>query len=375
MIEFIEAINEELLPRIAYLIPKLIVKIIGFVVKNLPKLVAGIIEGLIKAFFTVDWFDVIKQIFMGFIDAFKDLFGIHSPSTLFEGFGTNMVEGLIKGLKGIAEAVNAVLQPLYNLVIDVFGKISDFIDSSITASFDGLVKILNSMNSVVIELTDISFKGFAGIIESSGTALAKITDSTANLIEKLTDLIDKVNQATSVLGLGGGSSGSSSGGSGGSSGLGISLPGLSLPGLGGGSGGVSLPGIGDVVDIVKGAVDMAKEAASGEGYGKNSTGSTAGDLAVDLLVPFGFARHWFANGSQSVASGLALVGEAGPELVRFRGGEQVLNNRNTNKALSEMGGKTINQNITFNNLQDTTAFAMMQQLKQYNRQMAINGIL
>ena len=84
---------------------------------------------------------------------------------------------------------------------------------------------------------------------------------------------------------------------------------------------------------------------------------------------------WFADGTNNASRGLAIVGEAGPELVKFRGGEQVLNNRNTNKALAEMGGKTINQNITFNNLQDTTAYAMMNQLKQYNRQMAINGVI
>lgn len=118
-----------------------------------------------------------------------------------------------------------------------------------------------------------------------------------------------------------------------------------------------------------------EEAFTKGGYGKNSTGSTVGDLAVDALVPFGFLRHFFATGTNDAPSGLALVGEAGPELVKFRGGEQVLNSHNTQKALEGMGGTTINQNVTFNNLQDTTAFAMLQQLKQYNRQMAINGII
>ena len=55
--------------------------------------------------------------------------------------------------------------------------------------------------------------------------------------------------------------------------------------------------------------------------------------------------------------------------------EMISNSHNTQKALEGMGGTTINQNVTFNNLQDTTAFAMLQQLKQYNRQMAINGVL
>lgn len=83
----------------------------------------------------------------------------------------------------------------------------------------------------------------------------------------------------------------------------------------------------------------------------------------------------YATGTNNATRGIHLVGEAGPELVRFRGGEQVLNATNTQKALSESTGKTNNFNVTFNNLQDTSAFAMMNQLKRYSREMAINGII
>ena len=83
----------------------------------------------------------------------------------------------------------------------------------------------------------------------------------------------------------------------------------------------------------------------------------------------------YATGTDTALRGLALVGEAGPELVRFNGGEQVLNARNTQKAINGMnkGGNVFN--VTFNNLQDTTAFQMMSQLKQYQRNLAFNGVL
>ena len=114
------------------------------------------------------------------------------------------------------------------------------------------------------------------------------------------------------------------------------------------------------------------------GGGSTVTGSTAGDVALGIatggISTLGHKLGWWANGSNAVPKGLSIVGEAGPELVNFRGGEQVLNNRNTNKALAEIGGNTNNFNVTFNNLQDTTAFGMMQQLKAYNRQMAINSV-
>lgn len=80
-----------------------------------------------------------------------------------------------------------------------------------------------------------------------------------------------------------------------------------------------------------------------------------------------------AKGTDNAQRGLAIVGEAGPELVNFRGGEQVLSNKKTNEVLS--GSKTNNFNVTFNNVSDTSAYALVQQLKRYNREMAFNGVL
>jgi hypothetical protein len=39
------------------------------------------------------------------------------------------------------------------------------------------------------------------------------------------------------------------------------------------------------------------------------------------------------------------------------------------------GGKNTTMNVTFNNTTDTTAYTMVRQLRQYQREMAINGIL
>jgi phage-related tail protein len=83
----------------------------------------------------------------------------------------------------------------------------------------------------------------------------------------------------------------------------------------------------------------------------------------------------YASGTTSALSGLHIVGECGPELVRFKGGERVYNNNDTMKILSGNGEKRNTFNVTFNNLQDTSAYTMMSQLRDYNRQMAINGIL
>lgn len=290
-----EAIIEMLPQFLSKTAPKIIKMVIRSLVKLPIEIANSILKGLISAFAKTNWGQVVKDIFTGFIDGIKDLFGIHSPSTLFESFGEYMIEGLILGIQGMADALNSVLQPIYNLVVNIFGQIGNIITSSISVSFSGLTSLLGGINS----------------------GIAQITNSVANLINSLANLISTANQAVSALNpLSGGSSG------------------------GGGS--------------------TATRVA---------TAILTGGLS-ELPHLFGFA-----NGSQNVPKGLSIVGEAGPELVNFRGGEQVLNNRNTNKALAEMGRGTNNFNVTFNNMQDTTAFAMIQQLKNYNRQMAINGIM
>lgn len=93
---------------------------------------------------------------------------------------------------------------------------------------------------------------------------------------------------------------------------------------------------------------------------------------IDSMLGSVFA---FADGTNSAPRGLALVGEAGPELVRFRGGEQVLNNKNTQNLIAQKGNAGSTFNVNFYETRDTTAFAMMSQLKQYQRQMVFNGVL
>lgn len=70
-----------------------------------------------------------------------------------------------------------------------------------------------------------------------------------------------------------------------------------------------------------------------------------------------------------------MVGERGPELVDFHGGERIYTAQNTKAILNGNGMGGNNFNVTFNNIQDTSAYTMMKQLKNYNRQMAINGVL
>lgn len=68
-----------------------------------------------------------------FVNIFRDLFGIHSPSTVFEGFGKNIVEGLLNGLK---ETWKSVIEWITNKITWLSNKLSG-IAGNVKSAFTG----------------------------------------------------------------------------------------------------------------------------------------------------------------------------------------------------------------------------------------------
>ena len=52
----------------------------------------------------------VKDFVSGFVDGFKEALGIHSPSTVFAEIGTNIVDGLLNGIKGFTNMMGTVKQ-------------------------------------------------------------------------------------------------------------------------------------------------------------------------------------------------------------------------------------------------------------------------
>ena len=265
----------ELIAGFIQIIPDIIkagVQITVELIKHLPEIIGSFIKGLVLGFAQVNWWEVIKSIFQAFIDGFKELFGIHSPSTVFRDFGKNIWQGLMNGLKGIGEWFTSIFTKAIDGIKTMFGNLKNWF---------------------------------------------------SNLWDKITG---KTKQSTE-----------------------------------------------EMIREQRIASEMAK-GVNREVAERIVDDKPLEEYSTDKFKVYGVTKVGYASGSQAVKRGLALVGEAGPELVKFRGGEQVLNTKNTQKVLSGAGTSN-NFNVTFNNLQDTTAFALMQQLKQYNRQLSINGII
>lgn len=102
----------------------------------------------------------------------------------------------------------------------------------------------------------------------------------------------------------------------------------------------------DMADQTLAAVDRMAQAIRGGGFldilgsvlnlglQLGSIGAFGSKIAANINRP----RKGYANGTGSAAPGLAMVGERGPELVSFRGGERVYNASQTRGMMTRRGG-------------------------------------
>lgn len=254
--------NPDMIQSIVEVAIALIEAVMTEIIPQLPKLVIQLVKGLILAFAKINWMSVVKDIFKAFINGIKSLFGIHSPSTLFQSFGSMMVQGLVNGLKNIWGNVSGIFSNLVGNIGNVFSNIGSVI----------------------------------------GNAMSKIFDNVSSWVGSIGNKLSSIGS-----------------------------------------------GISSAMGKVGGAI------SSGVGKVKSFLG--------------------FATGTPSTPSGLAVVGERGPELVDFKGGEKVYNNADTRKMLAGGNNTSNSFNITFNNTSQTTAYTVMREMKKYGRELAFNGVL
>lgn len=92
-------------------------------------IVLGIFKGIGDAVIGIgQW--IYDNIFKPFIDGFKSVFGIHSPSTVMEEQGKFIIEGLKNGLTGIWEKVAGIFEEFSKNVKDKFKEIKEKVEDT-----------------------------------------------------------------------------------------------------------------------------------------------------------------------------------------------------------------------------------------------------
>jgi len=149
------------LPKIIEAGIKILVALIEGLAKAIPKLIEylpTIIETIFKAFGQIDWAELGKSIIRGLVsglkalgnliwdtlkgigqaalNGFKKMFGIASPSKVFEGFGENIDEGFVQGIEAKEKDVANSLQSLRKLADGSFESTYDYNLNVMKKDFD-----------------------------------------------------------------------------------------------------------------------------------------------------------------------------------------------------------------------------------------------
>ncbi|MGH3273897.1 MAG: phage tail tape measure protein, partial [Streptosporangiaceae bacterium] len=221
----------------------------------------------------------------------KSLFGIHSPSTVFHGFGVNMIAGLLRGL--------ATTSP--RAIVDkIFGSVPKALGALVTK---GIVGVGSLGGKALSALGGLGGKilGFLGLGAGGGTssgsnvALGKVMAAAMGWTGAQFNALNKLWTQES------GWNSRAKNPSSGAYGIPQALPASKMGSAG--------------ADWLTNAATQIKW---GLGYIAQRYGSPLAAWAHET------AYNWYAGGTAGAKRGWAWVGERGPELVKFGGGEHVL---------------------------------------------------
>jgi hypothetical protein len=318
----------------------------------------------------------------------KSLLGIHSPSTVFIGIGHNIVAGLKSGIAGGASGIGRwVGSHVASPIIGQFGKAGSWLRGKGSALVSGLkAGIYGAMKGIggwikgaVVDPVVGAVKRFFGIkspsrvfmsigghlvsglikgmARTNGTAIAhkvfgSMPKALASLVKKglvsvaslpgraLKALGNLGGDILGLLGLGGGGGGSSA-----NQKIGATLAatrgwtganwaalkslwtgesGWNERALNKSSGAYGIPQALPASKMASAGSDWKTNPATQIKWGLNYIASRYGNPIGAYSAWLSRSPHWYAKGTGGAARGLAWVGEKGPELVNFKGGEDVL---------------------------------------------------
>lgn len=151
------------------------------------QLIFGLVKGLVQAIAETDWGKVWDSI----VQAFKDFFGIHSPSTLMEGMGTYLMEGLINGISSL---VGDVVSIFGDIKEKVSGKWQEIKQDTESKWGDIKTKLSETWESIETK-TSTAVQNIQTKMETGfGSALTTVRSKLDAILSKIRSVMDDVKE-------------------------------------------------------------------------------------------------------------------------------------------------------------------------------------
>lgn len=133
--------------------------------ENGKNITQGILEGIASFGDELgQW--IIDHIFQPFIDAFKNIFGIHSPSTVMQEQGTFIMEGLLNGISSLVDRVTEIWNNIKVNIGLVIDNIKNGVKEKFTDVKNGVIEIFNGMKNSMSNIWNGIWNTIKGVINS-----------------------------------------------------------------------------------------------------------------------------------------------------------------------------------------------------------------
>lgn len=155
----------------------------------------GLVEGLKAGW---EWAkEKVKAIWEKITTKFKEIFGIHSPSTVFAGFGVNMMEGLVNGIKNAISKVTTACKAIWSAIKGVFASVGTWFKDTFTKAWTNVKNVFSTGGKIFDGIKEGIASTFKTIVNGIISGINKVIRVPFNAINSVLNRIRNV----SVLGI------------------------------------------------------------------------------------------------------------------------------------------------------------------------------
>lgn len=161
-------------------------------------IVQGIFLGMLEALRVLgQW--IIDNIFKPFINGFKDVFEIHSPSKVMEELGVNIIEGLFNGVKSLVGNVIQIATDIWNGFTGALSGMANWVNSTIIRP---IANFFSNLYNNVIQIARNIYNGFTNAISNianwvNSRIIQPVINTFRNLFNTVTNIFSNIKNAIS----------------------------------------------------------------------------------------------------------------------------------------------------------------------------------
>ena len=142
--------------------------------------------------------DTIKGVAENLITTFKEILGIHSPSTVFFSFGEFIIDGLVNGFKSASSGMYSFLDDMTGEIIDKVGGVNwgTVLGAGASVALIATVKKLADAFSVLsgpIKGVNSLFTGLNNILNVSAKPIAKTIKSFSKVLKGFAHVLNSIS--------------------------------------------------------------------------------------------------------------------------------------------------------------------------------------